>query len=112
MGSTMLSELEELVLLAVGQSRDSAYGQGVSETITRETGRNHSLATIHAALYRLEEKGHLKSRLGGATNERGGRRKRLFELTNSGLEALRVRAENRKTMWDVVVKLHPLGGRA
>jgi PadR family transcriptional regulator PadR len=35
-------------------------------------------------LNRLEEKGFLQSKMGGATEERGGRRKRLFTLSATG----------------------------
>lgn len=36
---------------------------------------------------RLEEKGYLKSHMGGATSERGGRDKRLYTLTQAGVIA-------------------------
>lgn len=83
-----LGELEELVLLTVGSLFDEAYGVAVMDEVKLKTGRDMNISAIHAVLRRLEEKGLLKSRMGGSTNERGGRRKRLFTLTKVGKAAL------------------------
>lgn len=88
MKGTYLGEFEELVLLTVGALYDEAYGVAVMEEIKDETGRSVNISAIHSALRRLEEKGFVKSRMGGATNERGGRRKRYFVLTSYGKKAL------------------------
>ena len=88
MKGTYLGEFEELVLLTVGALYDEAYGVAVMEEIKNETGRGVNISAIHSALRRLEEKGFVKSRMGGATNERGGRRKRYFVLTSYGKKAL------------------------
>lgn len=88
MKGTYLGEFEELVLLMVGALYDEAYGVAVMEEIKDETGRSVNISAIHSALRRLEEKGFVKSRMGGATNERGGRRKRYFVLTSYGKKAL------------------------
>ena len=88
MKGTYLGEFEELVLLTVGALYDEAYGVAVMDEIKEETGRSVNISAIHSALRRLEEKGFVKSRMGGATNERGGRRKRYFVLTSYGKKAL------------------------
>ena len=43
--------------------------------------------------------------VGGATAERGGRRKRYYTLTNSGKEALKQAKELREEMWSLVPKI-------
>ncbi len=83
-----LGELEELVLLTVGSLYDEAYGVAIMDEIKERTGRELNVSAVHAVLRRLEEKKLLSSRMGGATNERGGRRKRLFNLTKEGKQAL------------------------
>jgi len=88
MKGTYLGEFEELVLLTVGALYDEAYGVMVMEEIKQETGRGVNISAIHSALRRLQEKGFVNSRMGGATNERGGRRKRYFVLTSYGKKAL------------------------
>jgi hypothetical protein len=53
-------------------------------------------------LYRLEEKGFLSSQLGGATAERGGRRKRFFTLTGTSSKALLEIQEVRSQLWQAI----------
>lgn len=88
MKGTYLGEFEELVLLAVGAMHPEAYGVAVMDEIASESGRKVNISAVHTVLRRMEEKGYVNSFMGGATNERGGRRKRYFELTAFGKKAL------------------------
>lgn len=99
MKGTNLGEFEELVMLAVGALHPDAYGVSIKEEVMANTGRRLSLSAVHGALNRLEEKGFLKSRFGGATAERGGKNKRLFVLTAYGSKALRTAREQREIFW-------------
>jgi PadR family transcriptional regulator, regulatory protein PadR len=83
-----LGEFEELVLLSAASLTDQAYGVSLMQDIIKETGRNVNISAVHEVLKRLEKKGYLKSKMGGATQERGGRRKRFFILTSSGKKTL------------------------
>lgn len=83
-----IGAFEELVLLAVGSLGDDAYGVAVKELLAEKTGKSPSIGALHSALYRLEDKGCLTSSEGGATTERGGRRKKFYSLTISGRNAL------------------------
>ncbi|HEV7350817.1 PadR family transcriptional regulator [Telluribacter sp.] len=97
-----LGEFEELVLLTVAVLHDSAYGVAIAEEIEKQTGRQVTISAVHAALHRLEEKGMLQSRLGEATAERGGRRKRLFFLLAQGSQALQTIRDTRNRLWDSI----------
>ena len=88
MKGNYLGELEELILLTVGALFESAYGVAIMDEIDRQTNRRLNISAVHSVLKRLETKGFVKSEMGGATNERGGRRKRLFKLTTLGKKAL------------------------
>ena len=83
-----LGEFEELVLLSVAALVDDAYGVSILQYIEQETGRSVNISAVHEVLKRLQRKGYLKSKMGGATQERGGRRKRFFQLTVSGRKTL------------------------
>lgn len=97
-----LGEFEELVLLVVGVLNDDAYGVAVMEEIKNQTQRKINISAVHSALRRLEDKGFLKSAMGGATSERGGRRKRIFQLTHSGKLAINQIKELRNKLWDQI----------
>ncbi|MEP1032386.1 helix-turn-helix transcriptional regulator [Ekhidna sp.] len=83
-----LGAFEELVLLAVGVLGEDAYGVTIKEILKEKTEKNPSIGALHSALYRLEEKGYLEASEGGATNERGGRRKKYYRLTSHGIKVL------------------------
>jgi PadR family transcriptional regulator PadR len=83
-----LGEFEEIVLLSVASLVDEAYGVSIMQYINDQTGRNVNISAVHEVLKRLQRKGYLKSKMGGATQERGGRRKRFFLLTVSGRKTL------------------------
>ena len=81
-------EFEMLVLLAVLRLGSGAYGVTVREELENETSRTLTLGTIYKTLGRLETKGYLHSRESEPTAERGGRRKKLYEVSPSGLVAV------------------------
>lgn len=83
-----LGELEELVLVSVATLLDDAYGVSIMTYLEAEAGRVANISAIHEVLKRLERKGLLRSKMGGATQERGGRRKRYFVLTAAGRRTL------------------------
>lgn len=88
MKGTNLGEFEELVLLTVGILYDNAYSVAIQQELNNQTDRKVSISSVHAAVYRLEEKGLLNSRMGEMSSERGGKRKRLFTISQSGKVAL------------------------
>ena len=94
-----LGEFEQMVLLAVLRAGDEAYAVPIREAIERRTGRNVSRGALYITLDRLEEKGYLRSRLGGATAERGGRPKRFYRVQPSGVAALEASREALERMW-------------
>ncbi|QSE96519.1 PadR family transcriptional regulator [Fulvivirga lutea] len=102
MKGTYLGEFQEIVLLAVLILQDEAYGTRIQEEIQNEMKRSLSRGALHTALTRLEEKGFLKSEFGGATEERGGRRKRLYTVTNLGKESLNEARALREQLWNKV----------
>ena len=95
-----IGELEELVLLVVAVLGDDAYGITIKEEIERRASREMSMGGLHSTITRLEEKGLLKSHMGGATQERGGRRKRYYELTPSGTASLQHIKKLRDELWN------------
>jgi PadR family transcriptional regulator PadR len=105
MNKEFLGEFEELVLTMVGILQEESYGSAIVTEMKERIGRSVNLSAVHVTLYRLEDKGLVKSKLGGATNVRGGRRKRFFTITNAGLSALRSMKEARMSLWELIPQL-------
>ena len=97
-----LGEFEEIVLLWVSIQNEEAYGLSIAEAIKEKMKRSVTLSSVHTALYRLEDKGFVKSGLGGASAKRGGRRKRIFSVTNTGKEALLAARDARTKLWGMM----------
>jgi PadR family transcriptional regulator PadR len=112
MKGTYLGEFEELVLLTTGILYDDAYGLAIVDELEKQTGRTIMISSVHKALVRLEDKGYLKSRRGGATALRGGREKRLYTLTRTGISVLHESKEMRNAMWKQVPKMVWEGGQS
>ncbi len=102
MRRTYLSEFEGLVLLMVTILKGQAYGVAVSQELEQHTGRQVTIGMVHNTLIGLEEKGFVTSMLGGATAERGGRRKRVFTITALGSRALQDIKQFRSQFWQLV----------
>src|ERR1044071_2445023 len=100
-----LGEFEELVLTLVAALQDDAYGAAIAEEIETRMKRDVNLSAIHVTLYRLEDKGYIKSKLGGSTKERGGRRKRIYTVTSAGMAMLKAMKEARVDLWKMVPQL-------
>ncbi len=105
MNKEFLGEFEELVLTMVAVLHEDAYGAMITQELEKLLKRNVTLSGVHVTLYRLEDKGYLKSKIGGATNERGGRRKRIYSITSAGLAVLKGMKDARVDLWKLVPKL-------
>jgi len=96
---TTIGEFEEIVLIITASLEGDAYGVTITNELEKQTGRSVGFNTVHTTLQRLEEKGLIKSTMGGATPERGGRRKRYFTITALGSRTLRELKALRERLW-------------
>jgi PadR family transcriptional regulator PadR len=94
-----LTDFELMILLSILRVGDEAYGVPVAREIEKTGGRSVVLATVYAALDRLEANGLVSSTLGDPTPARGGRAKRLFRVTPSGLKAVRQARRALTRLW-------------
>jgi DNA-binding PadR family transcriptional regulator len=109
MAKEYLGEFEELVLMMVGALQEDAYGAAIADEIESRLKRDVNLSAVHVTLYRLEDKGYIRSSLGGATKERGGRRKRIYTITSAGVAMLRAMKEARIDLWKMIPQLKMSG---
>jgi len=95
-----LGELEQMILLAILQLKDQAYGTSVMAELQRRVQRSVSRGALFVTLDRLEEKGMLRSRMDDPTPRRGGRPKRYLEVTPAGVAALQKSRTAWTSLWD------------
>lgn len=97
-----LGNLEETILLLMLSMEEEAYGFSVSEAYKKHLGKSISISAVHTVMARLETKGLVDSDMGGATAERGGRRKRIFVVNQQGLEAIAELKSARQKLWNLI----------
>ena len=94
-----------MVMLALMRLGDDAYGVPICRHIEQETGREVAVGSIYATLERLEEKGFVTSVLGESTAERGGRAKRYFRVTATGVREVRSMQRALINLWKGIPQL-------
>lgn len=105
MKGTNLGEFEEIVLLTIASLMTEAYSVNIVDEIASVTGRKTKLGVVHSVLNRLEDKGFITSELGEPTKERGGRRKRFFQVSHTGKVALMKAKEQRDKLWSNIPEM-------
>jgi len=94
-----MSRSDEMILLAVWKLQDDAYGASVLKYLQERTSEDWSIAGVYAPLKRLTSLGLLRSFTGLPTHERGGRRKRMYNLTVPGYRSLKRAQAEYESMW-------------
>ena len=105
-----LTDFELMILLSILRLGDEAYGVPIAREIETTGGRAVVVATVYAALDRLEQNGLVSSAIGDPTPARGGRAKRFFRVTPAGVKAVKQTRRALTRLWDGVPQLE--GGRA
>ena len=109
--SRALGEFEQLILFALVELEDDAYGASIGREIERRTGRQVSAGAIYTALDRLTNRGFVTATVGDPTPARGGRRRKYYRLEPEGALALTRSVEVIRSMSDgLLPKLRTLVG--
>jgi PadR family transcriptional regulator PadR len=95
-----LGEFEQMVLLAVARIGEGAYGIAILDEVRDRTGTEAAVASVYAALDRLQRRGLVSSAVGAPTPERGGRAKRFFSIEPAGAYALHRSRTALAALWD------------
>ena len=102
MKGSNLGEFEELVLLVVVALFEDPYSVSIAKEINRVTSRKIVHSVVHTVLHRLVKKGLVQSKMVEGTKKRGGRRKRIYSITASGMAALQTMKTHRDTFWNMI----------
>lgn len=93
-----LGDLQNLTMLAVARLGVDATAKEVRGLLATVAGREVSVSTVFVTLTRLEDQRLLSSRK-GRPPARGGRRRRIFSVTEEGWEALRRTRAASERLW-------------
>ena len=110
MGRQHLTDFELMILLAILRIGDEAYGVPIARELEETGKRTVLLGAIYAALDRLEDNGLVGSTYGDPTPARGGRAKRFFKVTPTGVKAVKETQRVFTALWSGIPALK--GGTA
>ena len=99
-----LGEFEEFTLLAIRALGDNTYAVPIQQYVEKVTGRRISIGSIYATLGRLEEKGFVRSTMSEAVAQRGGKSRRIYTVTPSGLRTARDLHRVRERIWNAIAE--------
>lgn len=105
MAQHSLGEFEELVLLMVAALHDEAYGVSILSGLEKGLDKSMNISAVHVALKRMEDKGYVRSRFGGITEDRGGRRKKYYVITALGKRVLDEQFVLRSSIYNRIPKI-------
>lgn len=94
-----ISKAEEIVLLAILRQKDNAYGVSIRKQIYQDTGKDYTYGTLYGLLRQLDYKNFVVKIPGKPTPEKGGRSKTFFEISLSGLQALKESLRLHRLIW-------------
>ena len=100
-----IGNLEEMVMLLAAALKEDAYAVSIANEYTLRTSNDISIPAIHTVLKRLEDKGLLRSYESAPTKERGGRKKRIYSITNTGYQVIHELRLQREQLWTLVPKM-------
>lgn len=99
-----LGEFEELVMLTVAALQDEAYGLAIKNELEEQSKRHITISAVHTACNRLEDKGLLTAHFGEKSEQRGGKRKKIYTVSLKGQHALYEAQELRMRLWKRIPK--------
>ena len=103
-----LSQREEQILLAIGYLQKDAYLVAIRKHLSSIMGREFSIGAVHIPLRRIEKQGLIAASFGESTAVRGGRRKKIYRLTSTGLVALEENKKVNDRLWADYLKVSAL----
>ena len=105
MPKKFISRSEEFILLAVWRLEKQAYGVSIRDQLREVTGKTWAYGALYVMLNRLETKGYLTSSFTEPLPQRGGKSKRIFQLSNKGIQALESVRKVQESVWSGIKKL-------
>lgn len=106
--SDIPGEFEQVVLLAILRRGDEAFALEILDELEETAERDVSRGALYRTLDRMESKGWVRWSKEASTPERGGHRRRRFEVTSDGLTVLRNARTTLHRLWE---GLEPTLGR-
>ena len=100
-----ITRKEEMIMLAILNLGEEAYLVSIQAYLSEIFKKKVSLTSVHLPLRRLEKINYLETRMGEATAVRGGRRKKIYKVTDTGYQALEEYRNISNKLWNKYLEM-------
>ena len=101
----IITRLEEAILISILRLDDNAYGVTINRQVSKSSKKDYSMGALYFALDRLLQKKYVSKDIRPFYNEKGGRSRTYYTLTEDGKKALlEVMAYNR-SLWEGIPEM-------
>lgn len=102
-----LTNLEEMLLIAIWRLKGEAYGYRIREFISDIIEKEFTYGNLYSVLGQLVKKEYVTKRTESGGGQRRGRKRVFYAVSNDGIRALRASREVHDTLWDGLTGLVP-----
>jgi len=95
----IITRLEEAILVSIWRLKDDAYGVTINKCVSRSLQKSYSLGSLYFSLDQLLRKGYVSKTTTPVYQEKGGRSRTYYRLTEEGKRALLEARDYQKSLW-------------
>lgn len=100
-----ITRLEEAILIAIFRLEDNAYGVTINKQVSELSKKDYSMGALYFALDQLLRKGYVKKAIKRFYQEKGGRSRTYYTLTEEGRKALWEVRSYQKSLWEGIPEM-------
>ena len=94
-----LTKIEEIVLIAIWQLQDQAYGYKIRKHILMVFKKEFTIGNLYSILNQLDRKGYVSKSIDESGERRRGKPKVFYTVTSEGLLALNASRKSYNLIW-------------
>jgi PadR family transcriptional regulator, regulatory protein PadR len=95
----IITRLEEAILIAIWKLQDKAYGVTINKSVSELLNKEYTLGALYYSLDQLLRKGLVAKSLKRHSQEKAGRSRTYYQLTQDGAQALQEARVCQNRLW-------------
>ena len=95
----IITRLEEAILVAIWKLQENAYGVTINQSVSESFNKRYTMGALYYSLDQLLRKGYVDKTQKNIPQEKAGRRRTYYRLTNQGKKALQEAKIYQKKLW-------------
>jgi len=97
-----LTKIEEILLVAIWDLKDKAYGVKIRQYVSNIIGKDFTYGHLYSALNQMVTKKMVTKTPGNSSTQRMGRPRIFYSVSPEGLKALKAAREMNQKLWSII----------